>query len=193
MLSTQLIEKTKANLFATEEEMAKNGLAATERERTLRVRELYARWIADPTLSAADIRRLAGERGAGERQSYEDVALVKICLGDMHVMKREWYQYLFLQRIEEGFHIAREQNDARAFASLASALGKYTRLDAAEPALPAEPPQLLVFTSDATAAGYERIADQECRQIERRYSGETLDFKQETISIEQEPNVERIT
>ena len=92
--------------------------------------------------------------------AYEDVRLLKICLGNLGQVTRQWCQYVFMERCEEGFAMACASGDANAFAKVLSALGKFTRLDHDEDIGPDYTriiPQRFELTTDPTVAVFERI------------------------------------
>ena len=79
---------------------------------------------------------------------------------------RQWCQFLFMQRCEEDFAMARASGDANAFAKVLSALGKFTRLDHDEaigPDYSQIVPQQFELTTDPAVAGFERIPNVQVR------------------------------
>lgn len=115
--------------------------------------------------------------GISDRQVYEDLRLLKLCLGNLQQMTRDWYQYLFTARCEEDFQMARDKGDAGAFAKVLSSLGKFTRLDHEQltgPDYSQIIPQQFEITSDPSVAGFKRIPNvlQLTRQLERRFKKE---------------------
>lgn len=174
-LPPDTIERTRRYLFASEEEMERARLPRPVRLRLLRLRDLYTLWISRPQLTDAHMTALARERHAVSLSTaYDDLRLVKLCLGDMARATADWYRWLFLQRAEESFQRARDKDDPRAFAQTLAALGKYTRLDAPEERLPDWSqivPQPFELTADPEAAGFRRIPDAErkARRLLARY------------------------
>ncbi|MBR4553037.1 MAG: hypothetical protein IKO20_04895 [Bacteroidaceae bacterium] len=122
----------------------------------------------------AEIKR---RNGLADTQAYEDLRLLKLCLGNLQQMTRDWYQYLFITRCEEGFQMARDKGDASAFAKVLASLGKFTRLDHEQLAGPDYSqiiPQQFELTSDPTVAGFQRIPNvlQLTQKLERRFKKE---------------------
>ena len=160
-MNPELIERTQRFLFASEEEMEEAKLQPRVRQRTLRLRDTYAYWLRHPAHpDKAIVAQLRAQYNVGFTQAHEDVRLLKICLGNLGQVTRQWCQYVFLQRCEEGFAMARSSNDASAFAKVLSALGKFTRLDHDEsigPDYSQIVPQQFELTSDPSVAGFERI------------------------------------
>ena len=124
-----LPQRIRDNLFRPVEEMERMGLRADVRERVVRCRRLYLTLMDNPTMSDRDLRKMARALGAGDTVALEDVRAVKVCVGSLQQLTRDWYEWLFIQRIEEAVAMAREQGDAKALVAAAAALGKYTRLD----------------------------------------------------------------
>lgn len=62
----------------------------------------------------------------------QDLALIKTCLGSLNQCSQDYLRWVFLQRCEEGFEMARKKDDPGAFAKVLSAYGKYSRLDREE-------------------------------------------------------------
>ena len=160
-MNPELIERTQRFLFASEEEMEEAKLQPLVRQRMLRLRDMYAYWLRHPVYpDKAIVAQLRAQYNVGFTQAHEDVRLLKICLGNLGQVTRQWCQYVFLQRCEEGFAMARSSNDASAFAKVLSALGKFTRLDHDEsigPDYSQIVPQQFELTSDPSVAGFERI------------------------------------
>ena len=106
--------------------------------------------------------------------AYQDLQLVKICLGEMSRLTKDYDRYLFRRRCEEGWEMAREKNDARAFAAVTAAYGKYTQLDKDEnigPDYSLIVPQTFVITADPAAAGIKVAPGllERARKLERQY------------------------
>ena len=177
-MNPELIKRTQDFLFASEDEMQKAHVPIDVRQRLLRLRDMYSYWLRNPKLGdrhiLAEIKR---RNGLADTQAYEDLRLLKLCLGNLQQMTRDWYQYLFITRCEEGFQMARDKGDAGAFAKVLASLGKFTRLDHEQLAGPDYShiiPQQFELTSDPTVAGFQRIPNvlQLTQQLERRFKKE---------------------
>lgn len=160
-MSPELTDKVHNFLFASEEEMRKANLRKDFIGRIIRLRAIYTYWLAHPHLAERSIVRQIIERyNLGKSIAYEDVRVIKICLGNLNQCTQDYYRWLFLARTEEAFQMARDNNDPRAFAVALNALGKYTQLDKEQsdrPDYSAITPQNFEITSDPTSIGYERI------------------------------------
>mgnify|MGYP006967348878 FL=1 len=180
-MNPELIERTQRFLFATEEEMIEAKLPQPVQSRILRLRDMYAFWLRHPAYAdKAIVAQLRQQHNISFSQAYEDVRLLKICLGNIGQMTRQWCQYLFMQRCEEGFEMARSSGDANAFAKMLAALGKFTRLDHDEdigPDYSQIVPQQFELTSDPSVAGFERIPNvlERSRFLFARYKKQSED------------------
>lgn len=178
-MEPELIDRTQRFLFASEDEMQEAKLVPTVRERILRLRDMYTYWLRHPQYAdKAVVAQLRKQYGLGLTQAYEDVRLLKICMGNLGQVTRQWCQYVFIQRCEEAFEMARAAGDANAFAKTLSALGKFTRLDKDEnigPDYSQIVPQQFEMTSDPSVAGFERIPDiqERVKKLFRRMEAET--------------------
>lgn len=178
-MDPELIDRTQRFLFATEEEMLEAKLLPMVRERLFRLRDMYTYWLRHPAYAdKVIVAQLRKQYGLGITQAYEDVRLLKICLGNLGQVTRQWCQYVFIQRCEEAFEMARMAGDANAFTKTLSALGKFTRLDKDEaigPDYSQIVPQQIEMTSDPSVAGFVRIPDiqERVRKLFRRMEAET--------------------
>ena len=180
-MNPETIERTQRFLFASEEEMNEANLSANQQTRLLRLRDMYLYWLRHPSYSdKAIVSQLVMQYQISLSMAYEDVRLLKICLGNLGQVTRQWCQYVFMQRCEEGFAMARASGDANAFAKVLSALGKFTRLDHDEDIGPDYSqiiPQQFELTSDPTEAGFQRIpnVNEKVRVLFARYKKEIED------------------
>lgn len=188
-MNPELIKRTQDFLFASEEEMQTAHVPIDVRQRLYRLRDMYSYWLRNPKLGdrhiLAEIKR---RNKLGDTQAYEDLRLLKLCLGNLQQMTRDWYQYLFIARCEEGFQMARDKGDAGAFAKVLASLGKFTRLDHEQLAGPDYSqiiPQQFELTSDPTVAGFQRIPNvlQLTQQLEKRFKREIEETQYEPIEI----------
>lgn len=174
-MTDSLVERTKAYLFASEQEMIDARLPEPERVRLIRLRDMYVYWLGNPTLPdksiVAEIKR---KYALSTTMAYDDVRLIKIVLGQLNQATEDYYRYLFMQRCEEGFQMARNNNDANAFARVLTALGKYCKLDKDKPSLPDYSvivPQPFEISSDPTVAGFKKIpnVEEKARKMTARF------------------------
>lgn len=169
--------------------MEKAHVPIDVRQRLYRLRDMYSYWLRNPKQGdrhiLAEIKR---RNGLGDTQAYEDLRLLKLCLGNLQQMTRDWYQYLFIARCEEGFQMARDKGDAGAFAKVLASLGKFTRLDHEQltgPDYSQIIPQQFEITSDPSVAGFQRIPNvlQLTQQLERRFKKEIEAAEYDIIEV----------
>lgn len=187
MIKPDKVERAKQLLFASEEEFAAAKVATPERQRIMRLRTMYTYWLANPSLrDKAIVDALIEKFGIRVSVAYEDMAYLRICIGDINKTSRQWYQHLFIQRCEEAFEFARRKDDPRAFAAAVAALGKYTRLDRDEklgPDYSLIVPQQFAITSDPSVAGFERIPNvaERARRLLEKYNIEATPVDAEEL------------
>ena len=191
MINPELIEKTQRFLFASEEEMKEARLPQVVRTRMIRLRDMYSCWLRHPSYEdKAIVAQLRSQYNVGFTQAYEDLRLLKVCLGNLGQVSRQWCQYLFMQRCEEGFAMARASGDASAFAKILAALGKFTRLDHDESVGPDYSqivPQQFELTTDPKVAGFERIPNiqDRVRKLFDKYKKEALEA--DAVEVSSQP------
>lgn len=193
-MNNELIERTKQYLFASRKEMEQAKLPIHVQARLIRLRDVYTYWLERPQTAEGDIVTLLNQRYEVSRTvAYEDLRLLRICVGSLSQASRDYYRWRFLQYAEEAFQMARDKKDPRAFASVLSAYGKYTNLDKAEADAPAYSdivPQTFVPTSDPSVIGLKPIPNwrEKARRLEQKYIHETevteADFTEMTTDKE---------
>ena len=178
MYNPDFIDLTQRFLFSTEEEMTEAKIPKNQQERILRLRDMYMYWLRHPQHGdRAIVNRILLQYKVKPKVAYDDLHLLKICLGNINQVTRQWCQYVFLQRCEEGFAMARAKNDAKAFGKILSTFARFTRLDKDEQtALEYDQivPQQFEITTDPAVAGFERIPniEQKVQKLFDRYKRE---------------------
>lgn len=194
-MNPELIQKTQKFLFASEEEMIEAKVPSNVRTRILRLRDVYTFWLNTPSLGEkAIVAELRKRYGVSLTTAYEDIRLIKICLGNLNQQTTDYYRWVFLQRVEEAFQMARNNNDARAFSAALACLGKYTKLDKEESERPdysAITPQSFEITADAETAGFKRIPnlEEKTKKLLEKYSIEIA--KVDDFEYQELPNNEK--
>lgn len=185
-MNPELIKKTQEFLFADIAEMNEARIPAPMQERIMRLRAMYTYWVSRPSLAdKAIVDELVRRYQVSVRTAYDDVRLIKICLGNLNQMTQDYYRWLFLQRCEEGFQMARAENDPNAFARVLASLGKYTRLDKEDDQTPDYSqivPQQFEISADPEVAGFHRIPD-----LDKRIDKMLAKFRMEAEDIVPEP------
>lgn len=170
-----LIDAVQNYLLASADEMQRAKLPQSLQTRMLRLREFYAYWLQYPRTSDKELAQMIRDKyDIRISQSYEDVRLIKICLGAFNRLTKEYDRYLFRQRCEEGWQLAREAGDIKSFAAITSAYVKGTGLDKDEltrPDYSVIVPQTFTITGDPSAAGFKVVPGilEKAKKMEQRY------------------------
>ena len=174
-MTDALADRAQRYLMASAEEMQKAGLPQYMQARLLRLREMYAYWLQNPRMVDKDIVGVLRQKyGLGLSQAYEDVRCIKICLGNLGRITKDYDRWLFRERCEEGWQMAREANDAKAFAAVTATYLKGTQLDKEDSAAPdysAITPQQFVISADPAVAGFKVVPGilEKAKKLEARY------------------------
>lgn len=182
-INPEIVQRAHDYLFASVEEMKAAGLQARIIDRLLRIRSIYTWWLQSPTLTDRDVvAEMIRRYAIKTRTAYDDLALIKTCLGSLNQCSQDYLRWVFLQRCEEGFEMARKKDDPSAFAKVLTAYGKYSRLDRDEGLAPdysAIVPQVFEISADPEDAGFKRIPD-----IEKKAEKMLRQFQREIQSVE---------
>lgn len=170
------LTQVETHLFSSVEELAAARISEAQRLRLLRLRDVYFFWRENPRTSERDIVVLLQHRyKVGKSAAYDDLHLLRQVVGRLTQSPQEYHRWVFLQRFEEAWELAKQNEDARALGSLLSAYGKYNRLDAApdgaSPYADIVPP-FLDITADASVAGFTPVknAREVAARLERQYA-----------------------
>ena len=178
-MTRELIERTQEFLFASEEEMKEARLPAPVRERLFRLRDMYMYWLRTPRLTDGDIAQEIQRRyKLSATVSYDDVRLIKTAIGNLNQASKEYHRWVFEQRAEEGFQMARTYHDPNAFAKMLASYGKYTGLDKEKhegPDYSMIVPQTFEISGDPEVAGFKKIpnVEEKARKIVAEFIQET--------------------
>ena len=190
-MNITLLDTAQKFLFADEREMQEAGLSTGTRGRMIRLRDLYNYWLAHPRLLDKDIvAEIIRRYQVGKSMAYEDLKVIKYCLGAMNQSTVEFERWQFRQRLDEAWNTARVNGDARAMAQLVNAQGKFMRLDKDEAAAPdysTITPPFLEISGDVSVVGFEPIVDVEKlgKKLTARYiKAEAKDVEFEEVDNE---------
>ena len=178
-MNRELIERTQEYLFASEEEMKQARLPEPVRTRLFRIRDMYLYWLRTPRLTdGAVVQELQRKYKLSTTVAYDDVRLIKTILGNLNQATEDYYRWVFLQRAEEGFQMARTNNDPNAFARVLATYGKYTKLDKEKhegPDYSMIVPQTFEISSDPEVAGFKKIpnVEEKARKIMAEFIQDT--------------------
>lgn len=179
MINPEIIDKVQRLLLAEESEIDAAGLKPGVKERIMRLREMYFYWIRNPRLNErqiVDVLRKQYELRLS--QAYEDAQLLRICIGNIQQVTRQWSQWVFLQRCEEGFEMARKEGNINAFAKMLATFARGTKIAKEENTAPEYDqivPQQFTVTTDPSVAGFRRIPNihEKAKKLLQKYAAET--------------------
>lgn len=165
MIDPQLIKRTQEFLFSSREEMEQAGISASQRDRILRLREMYLYWLEHPTYpDKAIVTELRHRHNIGVTQSYDDVRLVKMCIGNVNQVTKDYLRWKFMSHCDEAFAMARASGDANAYARTLAAMVKGTGIDKDDTKRADYSqivPQTFEITDDPSVVGAKRIPNLE--------------------------------
>lgn len=180
--SLSSIDNVRANLFKTEAEMVEQGVSPRVMARIKVLRAAFNLWTAQPNLTDQQVMEfIRRESGKGISACYHDLWALKAIIGDVSKNSKDYDRYLFRLKCEEGWEMARQNNDARSFAAVTAAFGKYTNLDKEEKAA-AEfdkiVPAQFVIVADPSAAGFQVPDDivARAKRLERKLKREAGEY-----------------
>lgn len=178
MPTPEQIETVQRYLLEDDATLQKSALPSATVARIGRLRAVYLWWKRYPnTPDRKIVELLMREGGVKSSVAYEDLNMLKVCLGALNEQTRAFHQYRLLCMVEETYNLAREKGDAASMAKAISAYGKYTRLDKDELSTPDYArivPQTFVPVSDPAVAGLKPVEDLEKRieVLKKKYLGE---------------------
>ena len=176
------------------EEMEAQGVPANVRNRILRLRALYAWWLANPRKTDQElVHKDMQDYKVQRMMAYNDLHLIKLILGNLQRVSKDFARYRFDQMIQQTYDKAEETGDARAMAAAAAAYGKFHQLDKADPVdngYDQIQPQVFIPTSDPRHLGLKRIPNVmgTIRKLIKKYTDNSMDL----IRIESEDYDEQL-
>lgn len=185
MIDPLLIKRTQDFLFATPEEMQNAGLTEPQRKRIVRLREMYLFWLEHPTHpDRAIVAELRQRHSISTTQAYDDVRLVKLCIGNVNQVTKDYLRWKFIACCDEAIEMARTKEDASAYAKVLSAMVKGLGLDKEE-MLRADysqiVPQTFEITDNPEVLGMKRIPnlDSKISAMLKKYAVEVQPIEDE--------------
>lgn len=170
------------NLMLPVEELKAKKLQDTVIDRILRLRDIYAYMLRNPLKKdreyvdyiVLNAEKLGNGGEITRRTAYKDLEILHAIVGTLQQCTKEWHRWRFNNMIIEGYRIAVDKKDADAISKLASAYGKYNKLDKDDEkdARYDEIPQIK-FTFDVTALGFKPIPNLNTviATLVKKYSG----------------------
>lgn len=111
-MTPEMVQRDNDYLFASVEEMREAGIQERIIERLLRIRAIYTYRLNRPQLNDREIvAEMVKRYKLATRTAYDDLALIKTVLGSLNQCSQDYLRWVFLQRCEEGFEMARNMDD----------------------------------------------------------------------------------
>ena len=106
----------------TPEEMDAQNVPAPVRDRILRIRALYAWWLINPRKTDQElVFKDMQDYKVQRMMAYNDLHLIKLILGNLQKVSKDFARYRFDQMIQRTYEKADNMGDARAMAAAAAA------------------------------------------------------------------------
>ena len=125
------------NLMLPVEELKAKKIDDAVIERIIRLRDIYNYILRNPLKRERQyveyIVHNSENLGNGKkitlRMAYDDLEVIHAIIGNLQNCTKEWHRWRFNNMIMEGYKLAVDMQDPAAIARLASAYGKYNKLD----------------------------------------------------------------
>lgn len=158
-----------------DDELQRQNIAASTRERLKRLRGLYAYWLQFPSkfdkeIVDQDMKLFHVSRA----QAYDDLHLTQILLGNLQQASKEFMRWKINRDLEDDLQRARRKGDLRAVASIEKNRIMNNRTDKDdEPELEFDKivPQNFELTDDPTVIGIAKVPGlrDKIRRLEKKY------------------------
>lgn len=158
-----------------DDELQRQNVAASIRERLKRLRGLYAYWLQFPSkfdkeIVDQDMKLFHVSRA----QAYNDLHLTQILLGNLQQASKEFMRWKINRDLEDDLQRARRKGDLRAVASIEKNRIMNNRTDKDdEPELDFDKivPQNFELTDDPTVIGIAKVPGlrDKIRRLEKKY------------------------
>ena len=130
-------EKIEKYLFTDNDEIeskskARNDITMSPKEMEIlkRARVAFTYWYEKPSLRDSQVMDfIMKEFGVTRTTAYNDMFGVKILLGNVRNVKKEFSRYTVIEMEKEAYDLAKRLEDPKAMAMAADKIGKYTMCD----------------------------------------------------------------
>lgn len=131
--SNSFLERLCSHFYDNEEEL-KQFFNEAEASRIIRLRELDREILRNPMEpDYARVQWLKGRFGIKERQAYYDLADLRVAVGTVSTLNKEFARRELSQGLIEMMKIAKDKQDLAAYARLAKEFKSVNRLDKDDP------------------------------------------------------------
>lgn len=195
MATTHTLEICRKYLFLN----PTDELSKQTHDKLMRVRSAYTHWYEFPMKSEIDLRNfLMDNYGVSRRVAWGDLSVVKVLLGNVIAVSKEWHRFTVIEMVKEAYELAKSLHDPKGMILAADKLGKYTQLHLPDvDPIPYEDivPQSFEPTSDPQVVGLKPIPDLK-KQIKLLKDKFSADIDSNVIDVEhteikkEEENVE---
>ena len=176
------IEICRTDLFTKEEELL-GRYPQTLVDKVLRIREMYAWFVANPDATDREfVGELTQRHEISKVTAYSDLAIVKTLLPTLATASRDFHRWRYNEMILATYKMAEKRKDTKTMERAASSYAKYNRIDVEdEQAVPYEMIVVQPFTAtdDPRVLGIEPIPN-----IQEKISAMIKKYRAETIDIE---------
>lgn len=185
------------NLMLPVEELKAKKIDDAVIERIIRLRDIYNYILRNPLKRERQyveyIVHNSENLGNGKkitlRMAYDDLEVIHAIIGNLQNCTKEWHRWRFNNMIMEGYKLAVDKQDPAAIARLASAYGKYNKLDKDDEkdARYTDIPHIR-FTFDVSTLGFKPIpnVNEFIDKLIKRYSNTALSDIAEDADIIEE-------
>lgn len=174
------IEQYRSLLPLQPEEMAEQGVPQQVRQRAVRLRELYAHWMAYSALTPAEMVSYdTQQHGVGRTIAYEDIQALKAIVGELQKATADFHRWRINSMIEADMAAARAAEDWKSVASMQKnyiAANRLDKPDEASTQLQDIVPVELVPTSDPSVLGIgpQKNLRGRIQQLLKKYGADPL-------------------
>ena len=96
-MTPEMVQRANDYLFASVEEMREAGIQERIIDRLLRIRAIYTYWLNRPQLNDREIvAEMVKRYKLATRTAYDDLALIKTCLGSLNQCSQDYLRWVFL-------------------------------------------------------------------------------------------------
>lgn len=176
--------------------MFDSSVVLTEKDQQMmvRLRDVYTFWLSKPTLTDSNIRDyLMVNFGLSRSQAYNDIAHIKMVLGNVPVANKEFFRYKANHILDEAHNAAMAGNEkkAKALTKIAEAIAYNNRTnedDGEKMPFDEIVPKDLSFTIDPTVAGVKVIPGMREKAI-KLYEKYAEDIELDVTSYDAEEDI----
>lgn len=156
-----IIDIAQNHLFSDRDKMEAAGITAPTMNHLLRLRDMYNFWLSFPNKRDRDIvAELKNRYGIGDTVAREDLRTIKVLLGDLQRVTKDYMRFRVTQMLERAYRKADDKNNPRDMVAAAAQLTKLHQLDKEDDrasVLDKLVPVVLSFTDDPTVIGIRRM------------------------------------